>query len=849
MRATATTPKITLASPSTTSFHFLDYPPLPKDRSGLDPTAAKRIAKSILKNKAKEAELVLERQRQRAHEHSSTRQQGPTYVSTSDPPDVAREARRTVSTSDLRGQRKSNHPLSMRTLRRQPSLVDLHTHRTKADLIQGNGGEDQPQPVQAASRKAPDLSKACHPKRQEHAWKNILGRRESEAWRQLVDSKDRNSVSALQCRRVHLQSTDEPQVPSVIDDMISPKTRTFPAAGDDRSAPVPPRPERRPSHLFLSSYDHPQGGLSNPPVAPRHTDERNVDNSQIPVEHSRASSPEFADAIDFSSRYASPTYTYSHLDLSFSMSSGMSRCGTLGSRLDSLPMSVAMERQVPRSGLGSYDSGKLEARADALRRLSGVPSKSTQMGVEGEDDDRIRMLRRAASFKKEKEPKKEKVRPRAYSLSAKSVRESVISSPIAIPDPLPDRRRTIERSKGIEFGDLTIDLGGRYGHRSSTGVSSETSLYPASNASSRVPSRANIVGRPFQNELSGSEISLLAPSSVGLGFSPIGTPVSLPESLQAEAIDLTGNYGAAHGEGVGGKEVRRSVSRRRIKLDSPPPPLPAFPAELVDSAAPSPSLELESGSKPRRSLLLAQNTFYIPPIVAPPSLRSSKSLSNLRPSQPATPTVPTPAPQSKTTYTKRSHTRRGTGGFGICSPPDAIDPLPFNHSEVVSPVSLPGLERKKSSPFINASASIRMMLTKNPIARSLSKTFDRERERERDESTLRHDESTADQSCRSVEKEWREGLLKEAVTASLGAGSTSQRQERRSGNPRSRLAIPTRLLEAPIIDESAVPSDHDGAAELDSEDELYAKLALSSPNPSSTKRETERLPADDSMSV
>lgn len=188
VRGTATTPKITLASPSTTSFQFLDHPPQSRDKSGLDPTAAKKIARSILKNKAREAELVVNQEREQFSDF------GHSY---STPATPAKEARRTVSTSDLRERRSSQHPLSMRTLRRQPSLVDLHTHRTKADLVNVTTGSQESHHVPLATRHSNDFSKVCHPKRQEQAWKNILARRESEAWRKLVDSKDRDSVSRM----------------------------------------------------------------------------------------------------------------------------------------------------------------------------------------------------------------------------------------------------------------------------------------------------------------------------------------------------------------------------------------------------------------------------------------------------------------------------------------------------------------------------------------------------------------------------------------------------------------------------------------------------------------------------
>jgi hypothetical protein len=57
---------------------------------------------------------------------------------------------------------------------------------------------------------------------------------------------------------------------------------------------------------------------------------------------------------------------------------------------------------------------------------------------------------------------------------------------------------------------------------------------------------------------------------------------------------------------------------------------------------------------------------------------------------------------------------------------------------------------------------------------------------------------------------WREGLLREAVTASLGASVSNSEPPRT--NPKSRLAIPRQLLEAPVdIDQSHLEVDVDAS--------------------------------------
>ena len=570
-------------------------------------------------------------------------------------------------------------------------------------------------------------------------------------------------------------------------------------------------------------FDHPQLGLSplSPSTISNSTSSGTAGGRSFVAPNYPA--PYIGDEDQVSQ---SPVYSYNHLDFSISTASEMSRCGTLGStRLDSIPMSVEMERDVPRAGLGSYDSGKLAARADALRRLSGYTG-SVPSGQESSST-----LRRTVSFKKDSKKDKRITgdsRPRAYSLSAKMAREIGISSPVPMPMPVSTlKRETLSPSRGIYLGDLSIDLGGRYGDgsRSSTSPTSSggSSLYPASSTSSYCPRQSIGPSRPLHPALS-SEISLLATSSVGLGFSPVGTPVSLPESLRAEAIDLTGNYAPEPGRDITTSTTKmtripkRTSSLHYLKIGPPTlaPPLPDLPRLEPPVSSAEPAMEGEGNKNlpiiekpPRRSFLLAQETFFIPPLVSPPSLRFSRSLSNLHFSQPSTPTTPIPpvprAPDKS--YSKRSHIRRGTGAFGICSP-NGIDPLPLSPPDHTSPLSLSSitpsirLERKRSSPFMDASASIRMMF--NPIARSLSKSFDRETKANTSVETQQSSSATLKSKISGPvendgERMWREGLLREALTASLGASlSQNSNSERPRSNPKSRLAIPRQFLETPV---------------------------------------------------
>lgn len=758
---TSTTPKITLASPSTSTLNLVDDSSF-RTRANLDPSTAHKIAKSLAKRQSPS----------QSHLSEIKQFQGP------DSPEQpkltpARPARRIShhasqpilsSASPPPARKDEKHPLSMRTLRRQPSMADLANARKHKEA----GGE-------AMQRKASDATRGIGLGRQNEAWKSILSRRESEAWRELVDSRERDLVSCIHGLARHGADVWQ-KVPPVIDDDVSPMTKIFPAATTrSRSTTCTPQIAPAPAPAPSSKYH----ALSPTTSSDKHETHYMHRDGSVPILSPSLPQPDLGDPIDFSS----PTHTYSHLDFSMSASSGMSRNGTVGSRLDSLPMSVAMERQPARRPAGSYPPYPVDPRELALRRLTAASGSASDIV-----SAKPKAVRRATSISVSKD-KIEGKRVRAYSLSAKAAREvglALSSNPI----PTADKRQT---SRGIYLGDLAIDLGGRYCDRSPSGTT-ETSLYPASTVSSPPPQS----GRPLHPNLNKSEYSILAPSSIGLGFSPLGTPVSLPESLQAEAIDLTGNYAP--------------------RASDPVPPVPSQPVTPApapaaqSTSAPGTQGTMDPKEKPslRRSFLLAQNTFYIPPISAPPSLRSSRSMSNIH--SPVTPHVSPPVPSippSASAYTKR---RRGTGAF-ICSPTDSIDPLPLPQN-ATSPSEAGGvsLERKRSKPFLTASNSIRMMF--NPIARSLSKSFDREVKADT------HNTSALESSTSGLkgkisspinkedEREWRAGLLKEALTASL---SGTPEQEKRNGNPQSRLAIPQQLLDAPVLHEPITTNDEAGS--------------------------------------
>jgi hypothetical protein len=527
--------------------------------------------------------------------------------------------------------------------------------------------------------------------------------------------------------------------------------------------------------------------------------------------------PDFGDPIDFSVAMAeSPSY--SHFDYSTAGSSAMSRSTTISrSRATDVPMSADMVRGDTRRGLGSYESAKQIARDDAARRLAG--------------EGPYAILRRSMSFKKDAAKDRKSTRHRSQSVSARSVRDMEISSPVPMPMPanaetIADKakhRQSLGPSRGIYLGDLSVDLGGRY-TPTSPASSDATSLYPASGSSAASYRRQSIVTpankKPLHPALNGngSEISILAPSSVGLGFSPVGTQCSLPESLEAEAIDLTGTYThrpePKRSMSSSAKLPKRSTSLHRIALEKPP--LKAKPAEPAQKDSLRSEDQEQAKLKPRRSFLLAQNTFYIPPLAVPPSLRSSRSLSTLKlPNQSGlgAPTELLPPAPVTTNHTPLHDRRPRNGGFNLCSSPDTIDPLP-RHNDIS-----PGVHRKKSTPFLTASASIRGMFRQNStsIARTLSNAFEKH-----SKSPNASPSSNMSPGEPDGEREWREELLREAVTSHFSR--TDDNSPRMAPTKSSkRMPIPPQMMESHVVEDEESLYQMEVEVEAEQEQEQNAE--------------------------
>jgi hypothetical protein len=230
------TPKIVVASPSTGTIHYL-FPDLapgsarvgtdtsPTSGAGgarskgsgdkekgsrLDPSAAKTIARNIFKRQsrstsdlrsigAKPPPRVIEsfyipnpqlppgsrpdplKPTQRIPSGSSSTSTSTTTIAT---------GTSSASTSGTTAvSRNEKHPLSMRTLRRQPSMADLTVGRKRGEAFKESLKENARE--NGGTR---DVSS----KRHSGAWKSLGSRRESDSWRELVNSMTRDEVSC--CR-------------------------------------------------------------------------------------------------------------------------------------------------------------------------------------------------------------------------------------------------------------------------------------------------------------------------------------------------------------------------------------------------------------------------------------------------------------------------------------------------------------------------------------------------------------------------------------------------------------------------------------------------------------------------
>lgn len=190
-----------------------------------------------------------------------------------------------------------------------------------------------------------------------------------------------------------------------------------------------------------------------------------------------------------------------------------------------------------------------------------------------------------------------------------------------------------------------------------------------------------------------------------------------------------------------------------------------------------------------------------PSLAKSPSIVSKRSRSDLR-----TPAEVVPAKRPNTT-------------FGLCSPPDAIEPLP----PVIPETEPTKVRSNKSSPFLTASASLRVFFGREGfVARSLSSAFDKDvkadqtDEKGRLKSRISAPLSAQKPEDKDEEKQFRENVLTQALSLSMSSslnrladlpadtikgtrGKTGSKMVSSSSRPR--LGIPPELLSAASVTE------------------------------------------------
>jgi hypothetical protein len=218
VNGTEKTPKIVVASPSTGTIHYLfpdlSVPPRSasvseaseeKRGSRLDPSSAKTIAKSIFKRQSKSVSDIKALARLSEGESedptSTTRPRviesfyiPHSQLSPGSRPDPLRPTKRVVSGASTAGSTTSKeardghekHPLSMRTLRRQPSMTDLTAGRRRGEALREAIKENGDRIVEKEQRITKRQSAIC---------KTMDSRRDSDTWRDLVNSMTRDQVS------------------------------------------------------------------------------------------------------------------------------------------------------------------------------------------------------------------------------------------------------------------------------------------------------------------------------------------------------------------------------------------------------------------------------------------------------------------------------------------------------------------------------------------------------------------------------------------------------------------------------------------------------------------------------
>ncbi|ODN97250.1 hypothetical protein L198_03813 [Cryptococcus wingfieldii CBS 7118] len=475
-------------------------------------------------------------------------------------------------------------------------------------------------------------------------------------------------------------------------------------------------------------------------------------------------------------------------------------------------------------------------------------------------------------------------------------RASPVSSSIRDPGPAPQTSLPEPASRAINLGHTawpSISSDGLYSPVCGTPSHSNRSSLSAPGSMSdhgdiqimRATSAQMQVRPPMTFLANASDVSILAPSSLGIGYASSieDSPGSLPESLEAECVDLT-ESGLRVSQASNKTDKRSSWQSRSPSPDTVEAltavagqPAEASQADVISRNAhfippahQQGALQMNTGPRLKRAhtydnlkTVYALASFPGGPIEVQPQLEPPADMTPPRLGTPID-LAPRSASSSRTSAEPsmfHSPPRRSYAPsfrpVSLCSPSDAIEELlpvsPFQSPETLN------RSKGKRSPFQQTRESLKGILL--PFkGRSLIQTFDKAEHAQIDKSKQSALKSrisgplevygikTDVRERKKSEREWREEVLRDVVGRSLSSQFRLVEETKRqfggpegvprisSGSFKSRLPIPGALL-AGVTPNPSVPGE-----KMDSSRNLQAVMGESPVPQKAVDFKTQRLP-------
>ncbi|TYJ59026.1 hypothetical protein B9479_000014 [Cryptococcus floricola] len=445
-------------------------------------------------------------------------------------------------------------------------------------------------------------------------------------------------------------------------------------------------------------------------------------------------------------------------------------------------------------------------------------------------------------------------------------RASPAPSSIRDPGPAPQASLPEPASRAINLGHTawpSISSDGLYSPVCGTPSHSNRSSLSAPGSMSdhgdiqimRATSAQMQIRPPMTFLANASDVSILAPSSLGIGYASSieDSPVSLPESLEAECVDLT----------EGGLRVSQASNKTSKQSWQSPSPSPDA-VEARNAYFIPPAYQQNTGPRLKRAhtyndlkTVYALASFPGGPIevqpeleppadITPPRLGTPIDLAPRSASPPRTSAEPSMFPSPP----RRSYAP-SFRPVSLCSPSDAIEEL-----LPVSPFQSPETSNRskgKRSPFQQTRESLKGILL--PFkGRSLIQTFDKAEQQSALKSKISgplevYGIKTDVRERKKSEREWREEVLRDVVGRSLSSQFRLVEETKRqqiggsegvprisSGSSKSRLPIPGALLAG------VPPNPSVTGEEMDSSRDLQAVMGESHVPKKAVDLKTQRLP-------